>query len=184
LAYLVLSYLVFVIRLKIQVVYAILVFALVNAAVHAYVKGPLHTAAVHKAENVCRDETERLNLRAGHGSSIRLVFHYRKRFCGHCEGYEFDRNENQRYHEIYVEVTVRGPEAVAVDYGEATATVVDEYFHQTDLANAPIATATEISTEAYREGAPSEPYVTPPMASAQFVTADEAEQEAEPPPKI
>lgn len=185
--YVVLSFLVFVVKIKIQIVYAILGLAFLNTVLHAYVRGPANTAAIHDAKRLCETETARMNLRAGHEAAIQLVFHYRKRSCWNCEGYEFDSNQKQRYHEIFVQVTVRGPEAIEIgDTTTITATVVDDYFN---TANAPIATATEISAATYtngrQEGAPYEPYVTPPMASAQVLNAGETEErqatEGEPP---
>ncbi len=177
--YVILSFLVFVVRLKIQIVYAILGFAFLNTVLHAYVRGPANAAAVDNAKRLCETETARFNLRAGHGSSIQLAFHYRKRTCWNCEGYEFDSNHKQRYHEIFISVTLRGPEAIEIgDTTTITATVVDEYFNTTD---APIATATEISAETDTDGrqeggTPYESYATPPMANAQVLNADDTEE--------
>ena len=174
--YVILSFLVFVVRLKIQIVYAILALAFLNTALHAYVRGPANTAAIDNATRLCETETLRFNLRAGHGSAIQLAFHYRKRACWNCEGYEFDSNHKQRYHEIFILVTLRGPEAIEVgDTTTITATVVDDYFSTTD---APIANATEISTEtdANVPQGGGAPYATPPMANAQLLNADGTEE--------
>ena len=173
--YLVLAFLIYVVpRPGIRFIFAVLVSVGANAVFHVYIRGPANTAAVKRAKKICEEETVRLNLRAPHGSSIDLVFYYQKRKCCSCEGYEFDQLKRQRYHDIYVEVSIRRQGTIPVfGYGDdtttATATAVDECYNTIELANAPIATAMEISAEpSYSNGrtdAPSQPYV---MASAEL----------------
>lgn len=191
--YLALVYIMYIVPFRSRFILVLVFFAIANAILHVIIRGPGTTTGVNNAKRICEEETSRLNLRAGHGNSITILFHHAKRSCCNCEGYEFDRNERQRYHDIFVEVVNRNA-TVAYGNGEttrtATATLVDELYD-----NAPIATAAPVfplNQEPYipsppftneRADARSEPYVTtppPPMATVVIVNEDEDDEENQP----
>ena len=185
--YLALVYIIYIVPFRSRFVIFLVFFAIGNAILHLIIRGPATVMGVNNAKRICEEETSRLNLRAGHGNSISILFHHSKRSCCNCEGYEFDRNERQRYHDIFVEVINR---SATIAYGNletrtATATLVDGLYD-----DAPIATAAPVfpaQQEPYipsppftneRADARSDPYVTtppPPMATAMIVNEEEGE---------
>ncbi len=189
--YLALVYIMYIFPFRSRFIVFLVFFAIGNALLHLIIRGPATTMGVNNAKRICEEETSRLNLRAGNGNSITILFHHSKRSCCNCEGYEFDRNERQRYHDIFVEVTT-GSRSATIAYGNgetrtATATLVDGLYD-----DAPIATAAPVfpvQQEPYipsppftneRAHARSDPYVTtppPPMATALIVNDEEGEED-------
>ncbi len=191
--YLAMVYVMYIFPFRSRFIFFLIALAIANAIFHVIIRGPATTTAVNNAKRICEEETSRINLRAGHGNTISILFYYtRRKFCN-CEGYEFDRNEQQRYHDIYVGITLRS-EGYA---GEATATLVDDLYEGTPIATATeVTTATEIPVRRgqrpYRPSDPftneradarREPYVTtppPPMATVEIVdTTDDDDEEAQ-----
>lgn len=189
--YIMAVYLIYVIPPEIKFVYFLAGAIVLNVLFRLCLQGPVQRKAVAKANELCRDETNRINLRAGHGSSVDIAFRHRKRKLCSCEGYEFDSNNQRRYPEIHVEIKVDGlPQSSrAVGYGGETVTAVtveechddnhnnnniptiDNTFFGETTENLPFARATEIRSESYRTSAdrsdaPLEPYVPVPMAKA------------------
>eukprot|EP00531_Pseudo-nitzschia_arenysensis_P002340 CAMPEP_0116129372 /NCGR_PEP_ID=MMETSP0329-20121206/7890_1 /TAXON_ID=697910 /ORGANISM="Pseudo-nitzschia arenysensis, Strain B593" /LENGTH=306 /DNA_ID=CAMNT_0003623637 /DNA_START=277 /DNA_END=1193 /DNA_ORIENTATION=+ len=190
--YLALVYVIYIFPFRSRFVFFLIALAIANAIFNLFIRGPATTTAVNNAKRICEEETSRINLRSGHGNAISILFHYTKRKCCNCEGYEFDRNEEQRYHDIYVGITLQSERYA----GEATATLVDDLYGGTPIATATeVTTATEIPVRRgqrpYRPSAPftneradarNTPYVTippPPMATAEIVgTTEDDDEEA------
>eukprot|EP00531_Pseudo-nitzschia_arenysensis_P002944 CAMPEP_0116144758 /NCGR_PEP_ID=MMETSP0329-20121206/16191_1 /TAXON_ID=697910 /ORGANISM="Pseudo-nitzschia arenysensis, Strain B593" /LENGTH=287 /DNA_ID=CAMNT_0003640239 /DNA_START=59 /DNA_END=922 /DNA_ORIENTATION=+ len=191
--YLALVYVIYIFPFRSRFVFFLIALAIANAIFNLFIRGPATTTAVNNAKRICEEETSRINLRSGHGNAISILFHYTKRKCCNCEGYEFDRNEEQRYHDIYVGITLQSERYA----GEATATLVDDLYGGTPIATATeVTTATEIPVRRgqrpYRPSAPftneradarNTPYVTippPPMATAEIVgTTEDDDEEAQ-----